>query len=237
LDEDDETLIELANELKEVKETIEQLEMKKKKLDYVDKEEEFKLFYDVLSDFEEKYYALPLEKRQRLFSFLVSYLEMAYVAPHWVRIVIHWLPALFTRTDIMLLWRNNPRQSGPFTEREIAILQEHYASSPMLEILKMLPNRTWNSIRTFARTELKMFRKAYRFDNVPGKACWLDMAPDGENFLFEDREETFEAIRLGIRNTSKQKDMLYPFWIVPADLRELRPTEDNVHTVLSKLPS
>ncbi len=219
LDEGDETLVSLATKLREDEKTLRDLENEKKKRSTIDGEEEIKEFYDVLIHFQEAYPKLPLHKKHRLFSILVSRIELSYVSPRWLLLKIEWLTALKGRPDVALVWRNNPKSGEDFSCQEETILREHYTYTPILDLLQLLPSRSWRTIQRQA-VELGIRRKKNFQPSIPRYCCFQDLAPYGQ-FLFGSLEETTDAIQESIANTHKSSDTLYAHWLLPEDVREM----------------
>lgn len=218
-EEDDDVVTALATELQEVKQHIQELEAKKKKLNIVDGQEELEKFYGVLSNFDQAYPKMKLDDRQKLFSLLVRKVEINYLSPHWLEVSIHWLSALSIRPDKALLWRNNPKSFGKITPEEDLIIKEHIATAPVSQMLKLLPNRTWDTIKRY-QEKLDIKRKAEgTSDHLPHNACWLDLCPweDGR-YLMGNMASTIEAINRGAKATTKQFNTLHMMWLYPSSL-------------------
>jgi DNA invertase Pin-like site-specific DNA recombinase len=91
---------------------------------------------------------IPFAKRKEFVNLLVKRAVVEVVAPHWVRLTISWLHPAWT-TDIMDIRRT--RGAKPiWTEEERAIIREKYPDRPREEILELLPNKSWASIKNEA---------------------------------------------------------------------------------------
>jgi hypothetical protein len=69
-------------------------------------------------------------------------------APHWFTITAYWRDQTWG-VEEAVVWK----QSGigkKWTEEEVRLLKEHYATAPMQELLAVLPIRTWTTIRRTA---------------------------------------------------------------------------------------
>jgi hypothetical protein len=91
---------------------------------------------------------IPFAKRKEFVNLLVKRAIVEVVAPHWVRLTIEWLHPAWT-TDVMDIRRT--RGAKPtWTEEERAIIKEMYPDRPREEILILLPNKSWASIKNEA---------------------------------------------------------------------------------------
>jgi hypothetical protein len=90
-----------------------------------------------------------------------------------------------------------------------------------MDILKLLPNRTWQSIQ--GQTALMGIRREIPAEpGVCVGVCYRDLAPnlDG-NYLFRDYDITLEYIKQANRNTAKSEAPLYALWLLSATVEDL----------------
>jgi len=204
----------LADEASTLLEHQKSLEAKKDKLGIVDSPEEIKKVHDLLGNFDEKYPKYLIEDKQRLFSLLISCIEIEVVSSHWLRLSIDWLDALCPRIDIAFLWRNVPAYGSEFSGQEDEIIKCHYPHATRLEILKLLPDRTWVTIQEHANA-LGIKREIYLQDKIFRYACYTDLKVGGR-WLFGDYETTVNIIR-EVKNEVGD-NLLYPVWLLSANL-------------------
>jgi hypothetical protein len=211
----------LEDEKNALNERLAALEAKKDKLGIIDSPEEIEQLHDLLGNFEAVWPSFDLLQRQRAFSLLINRIEIEVVSPHWLRLSIDWLDAVCPRIDIAYIWKVTPGRSGKFSEEEKAIMKEYYPRTRYLDILKLLPNRTWQAIR--GQMGLAgISREVIAEPGVCIGVCYRDLAPKlDDKYLFRDFETTMEYIRKASDNTSKSDAPLYAFWILPETVEEL----------------
>jgi hypothetical protein len=197
------------------------LEAKKDKLNMVDSPEEIAQLHTLLGNFEAVWPSFDLFQRQRAFSLLINRIEVEVVSPHWLRLSIDWLDAVCPRIDIAYIWKATPGRSGKLSDDEKAIMREHYPRTHYLDILKMMPNRTWQTIRGQMNVA-GIRREVIAEPGVCVSMCYRDLMPrlDGQ-YLFRDLETTMEYIRKASDNTAKSDAPLYAFWILPETVEDL----------------
>ncbi len=143
------------------------------------------------------------------------------VSPHWLRLTIDWLDAVCPRLDIAYIWKVMPSHHRDFSDEEKVLVRQYYSSSPRLDILKLLPDRTWYSLRRQA-TEMGFNREFLANDDLLPAICFRDLLPGAdEKYLFRDYETTLGYIKEAIRNTSRGKTPLYALWILSEDVEDL----------------
>lgn len=214
----------LEEEKNDLMERQRALEAKKEKLGIVDSPEEIEQLHRLLSNFEDVWPTFDLDQRQRTFSLLINWIEVEVVSPHWIRLTIDWLDAVCPpRQDIAYLWKAMPSRYGiyRFDEEEKEILKQHYSRSPRLEILKLLPNRTWHAIQRQAELMHIKREKPSNGDLCP-TVCYSDLVPklDGQ-YLFRDYETTLAYIKQADCNTSRSAAPLYALWILSENVEDL----------------
>ncbi len=213
----------LEEEAEDLLERQRALEAKKEKLSLVDSPEEIEKLHRLLGNFEAVWPTFDLDQRQRAFSLLINRIEVEVVSPHWIRLSIDWLDAISPRLDIAYLWKAMPSRSGiyRFDEEEKEILRQHYPSAPRLEILRVLPSRTWHSIQRQAEL-MHVKREIPSNDNIIPRVCYSDLVPklDGQ-YLFRDYETTLAYIKEADSNTSRTDAPLYALWLLSENVEDL----------------
>ena len=211
----------LEEEKRDLMERQKSLEAKKEKLGMVDSPEEIEQLHSLLGNFEAVWPTFDLYQRQRAFSLLINRIEVEVVSPHWLRLTIDWLDAVCPRLDVAYIWKASPGRMGKFSDEEKAIIREHYPRTPYMDILQMLPNRTWQSIQ--GQTAAMGIRREIPAEpGVCVGVCYRDMVPklDGQ-YLFRDYETTLEYIKKAISNTVKSEAPLYAIWILSETVESL----------------
>ena len=201
--------------------TKEQLEMKKERLGIIDSPEEIAKLHSLLGNFEAVWPTFDLEQRQRAFSLLINRIEVEVVSPHWIRLSIDWLDAVCPRIDIAYLWKVTPTRGDVLSEEEEAILGEYYPHATRLEILKLLPNRTWRSLQSHASVR-GLYRLHSIKEDIPIFACYLDFMPKlGGKYLFRDYETTLQYVKIACDNTAREIAPLYALWLLSEKVEDL----------------
>jgi hypothetical protein len=195
------------------------LEAKKDRLGLMDDPAEIEQLHSLLGNFETVWPSFDLDQKQRAFSLLINRIEVEVVSPHWLRLTIDWLDAVCPRLDVAYIWKASPRKGGSFSDEELAIVREHYPRTPYMDVLKMLPERTWQSIQMQTR-RMRIKREIWSPDGVCPNACYWDIMPNGA-YLFGDFETTMRVIQAASSNTTKSVAPLYPLWILSEVVEEL----------------
>lgn len=108
---------------------------------------------------EQNWQDYPIGKRIALLNFLLDAVEVDLVSPRWLRIRVTWLREEWGCEQMYL---RRPYIGGRhWTEEEIAFMKEHFEYSPREVLVTNLPNRTWQTIRSYSYRHLKLHRKVY----------------------------------------------------------------------------
>ena len=202
--------------------TKEKLEAKKEKLGIIDSPEEIAQLHSLLGNFEAVWPTFDLEQRQRAFSLLINRIEVEVVSPHWLRLSIDWLDALCPRIDVAYLWKVTPTRGEVLSKVEETILREYYPRvASRLEVLKLLPRRTWRALQRHASVN-HIYRSHSIKEEIPIFACFLDFMPklDG-HYLFRDYETTLHYVKIACDNTAREKAPLYALWLLSEKVEDL----------------
>ncbi|HLI91161.1 MAG TPA: recombinase family protein [Ktedonobacteraceae bacterium] len=224
--------------------TQERLEAKMKKLGIVDSPEEIAQLHSLLGNFDAVWPTFDLAQRQRAFSLLINRIEVEVVSPHWLRLSIDWLDAICPRIDIAYLWKVTPARGDILSEEEEAILREYYPHTSRVEMLRLLPDRTWRAIHSHASS--RNIRRAPSFrghalkEEIPWQVCYRDFMPklDG-NYLFRDYETTLHYIQIASGSTIRLEAPLYALWILSEKVEDLANLFDgdlNTEAVAVTIP-
>ncbi len=203
------------------------MEAKKDKLGIIDSPEEIAKLHSLLGNFEAVWPTFDLEQRQRAFSLLINRIEVEVVSPHWLRLSIDWLDAVCPRIDIAYLWKVTPTRGDVLSDEETAILREYWPHAKRLEILKLLPTRTWRGLQRHASVN-HLYRLHSNKDEVPQFACFLDFMPklDGQ-YLFRDYETTLQYVKIACDNTARVEAPLYALWLLSEKVEDLASLFDG----------
>ena len=153
----DETLIQPLTflALKKAREVLAALEKAQIKDDPLTEEEVDEYLYAV-SDLENVWHKLPIEKQRKLVSKLCHRITIDKISTHWLMFSIHWV-GIYGGEDVAYVWRDSGAMKA-WTDDEVTILRDSYLTAPAQELLEQLPERTWHSI-TCAASELKLGRR------------------------------------------------------------------------------
>jgi hypothetical protein len=131
------------------------------------------------------------------------------------------LTTVCPRLDIAYIWKASPSRGEKLSDEEKEIIRQHYPRTHYMEILKMLPSRTWQSIQ--GQAALIGVRREIPADRgICVSVCYKDLAPklDGK-YLFRDYETTLEYIKKAASNTAKSEAPLYALWIFSETVESL----------------
>jgi hypothetical protein len=122
---------------------------------------------------------------------------------------------------VAYVWKKTPSKGNKFSEEEKEIVRQLYPTSPRLDMLQLLPERTWDAIQTQATLE-HIKRDVKKAHDIPLNACYIDLIPkmDG-NYLLGDYQTTVGQIAKANASTSRKGSPLYPLWILPVNLANL----------------
>jgi hypothetical protein len=197
-----------------------ELEAKKDRLGIVDSPEEIARLHSLLSNFEAVWPTFDLPQHQRTFHLLINRIEIEVVSPHWLRLTIDWLDAVCPRLDIAYIWKVNPSLHRDFSDEEKEIIRQYYSSSSRLEMLKLLPDRTWYSLRGQAM-EMGLKRDFLANDDLLPAICYSDLVPgDNGQYLFRNYETTLAYVRDAIQNTDRKKIPLWALWLLSENIED-----------------
>ncbi len=136
--------------------SIEDLDREKKKLLQAKAELEtenamtLRNLQEELSDLQEYWDDYPVSKRIALINFLVQKVVLDIESSHWLRVEVHWL---HEEWGIEQMYYSRIKGVFPnWNEKEEALLREYYPEHLRMEVMKQLPNRSWEAIRTRAFT-------------------------------------------------------------------------------------
>lgn len=115
----------------------------------------------------------PFRERQDFVNLFVRQAVLSAASPHWMKLDIHWsLPGWESET--LFIYRN----CGSLTrwnQSEREIISQHYPATDKEELMSLLPDKTWGSIKNEGRRQ-KLHRSANQASDfsIPRQMCWED---------------------------------------------------------------
>jgi len=154
----------LEDERKTLLQTIDELEVEVTK-DYGSLDEEL----EELETFWPKY---TFEKRRTLINFVIKEIVIDSMSTHWLRVEILWLHEEWGR-EVMFYFRRKGKWKV-WTTEETDLVRANYASMSGVQLMALLPDRSWQSIRTRGKDTLGITRQTGR--PKPGEEAVADWA-------------------------------------------------------------
>lgn len=99
------------------------------------------------------------EKRRSLMNFIMKEVVIEAVSTHWMRVEVLWLHEQWGREE--MYWYRTKGRTVRWKEQEIAVVREHYATMPRLQLMALLPDKGWHAIRGIG-IQLKIRRAQIR---------------------------------------------------------------------------
>lgn len=89
------------------------------------------------------WHSWSLEEKQSFIHVVTRFIVLEEIAAGWLRVSIQWSAILVDRVEECYIWRT----SGTlWTQEEAAILKAHYPTATRVELLRLLPTRSWTAI-------------------------------------------------------------------------------------------
>jgi hypothetical protein len=106
----------------------------------------------------DRWHSWSLEEKRSFIHVATDYITLEEIASGWLKISVQWSDVLGGLLYTFYLWR----ESGTlWTDEEKKILRKYYAKSKRVDLLKMLPTRSWRAISGVAwRLGLKRLAKS-----------------------------------------------------------------------------
>jgi len=164
---DVETAGKYAKELAELRPKLARLLKKQNTMPTLDPAETIANFYFVLSHLPTEFHKQSGDVQQQMMSRLVKHISINNVSPHFFHLYIIWQDGVAMKPDVALLWRGKAVMDNEgWSGEEEAALRAYWPKGDQLEIMRLLPMRSWTSIRQHANAigivrskELKSGRK------------------------------------------------------------------------------
>lgn len=97
-----------------------------------------------------EWFTMPFERQQRFVTLLIQSLDMVQVSPHLLALTLVFKPPVGITLHGFLFRKHGERVA--WTDAELSFIKDFYPSADRLDILKALPNRTWEAIKFQATT-------------------------------------------------------------------------------------
>ncbi len=97
------------------------------------------------------------KKRRSLLNFAIQEVKINKVSTHWIEIQVLWLNEEWGHEH--MYYRRHIGAVKKWTDEEAAILEKHYATMPVDELMALLPERTLHSIYCYAIDHLDIERR------------------------------------------------------------------------------
>ncbi len=121
------------------------------------------------------------ERRRTLINFVIKEVVIDSMSTHWLKIEVLWLHEEWGREEMFYHRKKGKRKA--WIPKEDDIVREHYASLSGPQLMALLPDRTWQSIRTRGKDTLGIRRKTGRPTNED------DAVPDwATHYSYSDLE-------------------------------------------------
>lgn len=118
-------------------------------------------FYYVLSHLPDAYKNLTNEEQKKMMRKVAKMVKLNILSPHVFLLHIEWENGIALRPDIALIWRGMaPNNGDDWSPEEDDAMRRLYASSPQIELMKVLPKRGWCRVLDRAQV-LKLKRDRY----------------------------------------------------------------------------
>jgi len=142
----------LEDERQTLLQTIDKLEEEAAK-DYGSLDEE-------LEELETFWPGYTFEKRRTLLNFIIREVVIDSVSSHWLRVEVLWLHEEWGR-EVMFYFRRKGKWKT-WSKEEDAMIRANYASMSGPQLMALLPDRSWQSIRTRGKDTLGITRTTGR---------------------------------------------------------------------------
>ncbi|MBA2392598.1 MAG: hypothetical protein H0V70_07610 [Ktedonobacteraceae bacterium] len=94
------------------------------------------------------------KRRRSLINFAIREVRINKVSTHWIEIQVLWLHEEWGHEH--MYYRRQAGSIKQWSSEEIAIVETHYATMSIIELMALLPDRTWHAIRFYAGQHLDL---------------------------------------------------------------------------------
>ena len=103
----------------------------------------------------------------------VDKVEITILSPRFYKLTVYWLDPMWGIEEAVCIRKHHTSRAWTTAEDEILI--RHYANMPREELLKRLPNRTWNTI-IYRAMQLPVSRTLREYaSDCAKRICWNDL--------------------------------------------------------------
>src|SRR5579871_3874725 len=182
-------------------------------------------FYYILAHLPTEFGKQSRQVQRQIMGKLVKQLTVTNLSPHLFRLYIVWQDGIATRPDVALLWRGHAlRDSEGWRDEENEIARQYWHDGEQLDIMRLLPLRSWTSIRQQANVlgvvrsqELRFGAHGHRKPNVHETMTYKDLEVAKESAENgEDEEYLCEVITTLAKGASRTR--MTSYWPVPVDI-------------------
>ena len=113
------------------------------------------------------------KKRRSLINFAVQEVIIDVMSTHWMRVEVLWLYQDWGREAMYYCRKHGVMKK--WSDEEKAILSEHYATTPKVQLMAALPNRAWGSIQQQATSVQGLSRSAGETDKGKKSSSYADL--------------------------------------------------------------
>jgi Resolvase, N terminal domain/Recombinase len=171
----------------------------------------------------EKWAGWSIEERRSFIRLVTESTTLEEIASGWLRLTLVWSPIMGfvyplesnTRAvDTAYIWR----EFGAFwTEDELAQLRAHYPTMGRAELLRLLPNRSWQAISGRAKNEHIIRTAIKRKDGleVPTSTSLSDLAVLSEFMLDSGKRVQWQHYHIDGQVTNEYERSRSPDWYLP----------------------
>ncbi len=217
---DEETAREYATDLAELRPKLARLLKKQQTNPEIDPVETITNFYFVLSHMPTEFRKQHIDVQRQMIGRLVKQVVINNVSPHLCRLYIVWQDGIATRPDVALLWRGKAVMDNEgWSEEEETIIRAHWPHGGQLDIMRLLPMRTWTSIRQHAnakgvvrakrgRRKMNQYYETISYADLEAAMAYAENGED-KVYMCEKVNELAEQTPRGYIST---------YWPLPVDI-------------------
>lgn len=92
------------------------------------------------------------KKRRSLINFAIREVRINKMSTHWMEVQVLWLHEEWGHER--MYYRRHLGAMKDWTDEEVIVLEENYATMPVTELMSLLPDRSWQSMRSYVRDNL-----------------------------------------------------------------------------------
>ncbi len=127
------------------------------------------------------------KKRRSLLNFAIREVKINKMSTHWIEIQVFWLNEEWGYEH--MYYRRRMGALKDWSEEEVDILERHYATMPVPELMALLPERTLQSIRCYAKTHFDFSRRQRH-----GNALGINLNSSSRDWEFEKSKGIAENV-------------------------------------------